>query len=140
LPFHLYTWGIGGQSVSPTEAAILLAAVLVGARLVGRRRDLTPQRPLRRGEGEHGTGAMGEGGAMGEAGAMREASAIHRTPTDIGVGAHFFAPAGGDVSSPSAPFDGPITLLLAGALLSLLATEYLRLSLRELRTLILEPI
>jgi putative inorganic carbon (HCO3(-)) transporter len=38
------------------------------------------------------------------------------------------------------PFDGPIALLLAAALLSLLVTEYLRLSLRELRTLIVEPV
>ncbi|MCC7367568.1 MAG: O-antigen ligase family protein [Chloroflexi bacterium] len=34
----------------------------------------------------------------------------------------------------------PIVLVLASALLSLLATEYLRLSLRELRTLIVEPL
>jgi O-antigen ligase len=38
------------------------------------------------------------------------------------------------------PYDGPIALFLAAALLSLLATEYLRLSLRELRTLIVEPV
>ncbi|MBA2446433.1 MAG: O-antigen ligase family protein [Chloroflexi bacterium] len=37
-------------------------------------------------------------------------------------------------------FDAPIALLLAAALLSLLVTEYFRLSLRELRTLIVEPI
>jgi O-antigen ligase len=37
-------------------------------------------------------------------------------------------------------FDRPIMLFLASALLSLLVTEYPRLSLRELRTLILEPI
>jgi O-antigen ligase len=37
-------------------------------------------------------------------------------------------------------YDLPITLFLAAALLSLLATEYLRLSLRELRTLIVEPL
>jgi O-antigen ligase len=37
-------------------------------------------------------------------------------------------------------FDGPIILFLVAALLSLLATEYLRLSLRELRTLIVEPV
>jgi O-antigen ligase len=37
-------------------------------------------------------------------------------------------------------FDPPIALFLASALLSLLVTEYLRLSLRELRTLILEPV
>jgi len=38
------------------------------------------------------------------------------------------------------PFDGPIALLLAAALTSLLASELLRVSLRELRTLILEPV
>jgi O-antigen ligase len=38
------------------------------------------------------------------------------------------------------PYDAPIALFLAAALLSLLATEYLRLSLRELRTLIVEPV
>jgi O-antigen ligase len=37
-------------------------------------------------------------------------------------------------------FDWPIVLFLSSALLSLLVTEYLRLSLRELRTLILEPV
>ena len=37
-------------------------------------------------------------------------------------------------------FDGPIVLFLVAALLSLLATEYLRLSLRELRTLVVEPV
>ena len=37
-------------------------------------------------------------------------------------------------------FDRPIALFLVSALLSLLVTGYLRLSLRELRTLILEPV
>lgn len=37
-------------------------------------------------------------------------------------------------------FDAPVVMFLAAALLSLLATEYLRLSLRELRTLIVEPV
>lgn len=37
-------------------------------------------------------------------------------------------------------FDWPIALFLSSALLSLLVTEYLRLSLRELRTLVLEPL
>ena len=46
LPFHLFTWGVGGQSVSPTEAAILLAAGLVAGRRVTRRTDLTPPPPL----------------------------------------------------------------------------------------------
>jgi O-antigen ligase len=38
------------------------------------------------------------------------------------------------------PYDGAIALFLASALLSLLVTEYLRLSLRELRTLVVEPV
>lgn len=38
------------------------------------------------------------------------------------------------------PFDRPIALFLAAALLSLLASEVLRVSLRDLRTLILEPV
>ncbi len=38
------------------------------------------------------------------------------------------------------PLDAPIALFLAAALLSLLVTEYLRLSLRELRTLVVEPL
>ncbi|HEY8475400.1 MAG TPA: O-antigen ligase family protein [Chloroflexota bacterium] len=37
-------------------------------------------------------------------------------------------------------FDAPVSLFLVAALLSLLVTEYLRLSLRELRTLVLEPV
>jgi O-antigen ligase len=37
-------------------------------------------------------------------------------------------------------FDAPIVLFLASALLSLPATEYLRLSLRELRLLVVEPV
>ncbi len=40
----------------------------------------------------------------------------------------------------SGAFDPPIALFLAAALLSLLVSEYLRLSLRELRTLIVEPL
>ena len=50
---------------------------------------------------------------------------------------------GGPVSLASltlGPYGAPITLFLAGAMLSLLVTEYLRLSLRELRTLIVEPV
>ena len=38
------------------------------------------------------------------------------------------------------PYDAPIALFLVAALLSLLVTEYLRLSLRELRTLVVEPV
>lgn len=40
----------------------------------------------------------------------------------------------------SSPLDAPVALLLAAALLSLLASEVLRVSVRELRTLILEPL
>ena len=85
LPFYLFGWSIGGQSVSPTEAALLLAAALIVAgRLFGRPRG---------------------------------------------------------ASSPAWDrFDSPIILFLVAAMLSLLATEYLRLSLRELRTLVVEPV
>ena len=38
------------------------------------------------------------------------------------------------------PLDGPIALFLAAALLSLLASEVMRVSLRDLRTLVLEPV
>jgi O-antigen ligase len=38
------------------------------------------------------------------------------------------------------PLDGPVTLFLAAALLSLLASEVMRVSLRELRTVVLEPV
>jgi O-antigen ligase len=107
LPFHLFAWGVGGQSVSPTEAAILLTAVLVGARFVARRWPLTPRLPLP---------CAGEGEST--------SSRRDTTATEEGFAA----------------FDGPIILFLAGALLSLLATEYLRLSFRELRTLIVEPV
>jgi O-antigen ligase len=46
----------------------------------------------------------------------------------------------GDVRPRATRFDGWIALLLAAALLSLLPTEYLKLSLRLLRTLLLEPL
>jgi O-antigen ligase len=45
-----------------------------------------------------------------------------------------------DVVPRGSPFDPWVALLLASALLSLLPTEYLKLSLRSLRTLILEPV
>ena len=44
------------------------------------------------------------------------------------------------LASLATELDGPIALLLAAALLSLLASEVLRVSLRDLRTLILEPV
>src|SRR5215211_4752415 len=46
----------------------------------------------------------------------------------------------GDVRPRATRFDGWVALLLAAALLSLLPTEYLKLSLRLLRTLLLEPL
>jgi O-antigen ligase len=87
LPFHLFTWSVGGQQLSPTEAAIALAAVVIAIR-----------RPKR----------------------------------------HWTAPTGANAGWSA--FDPPVVLFLASALLSLLATEYLRLSLRELRILIVEPV
>ncbi len=44
------------------------------------------------------------------------------------------------IATLATPFDRPIALFLAAALLSLLASEVLRVSLRDLRTLVLEPI
>ncbi len=46
----------------------------------------------------------------------------------------------GSVAELATPMDGPIALLLGAALLSLLASEVLRVSLRELRTVVLEPV
>ncbi|MHB1162046.1 MAG: O-antigen ligase family protein, partial [Chloroflexota bacterium] len=43
-------------------------------------------------------------------------------------------------TSLATPLDGPIALFLGAALLSLLASELLRVSLRDLRTLVLEPV
>jgi putative inorganic carbon (hco3(-)) transporter len=43
-------------------------------------------------------------------------------------------------ASLATPFDGPIALFLSAALLSLLASEVLRVSLRELRLVVLEPL
>lgn len=59
----------------------------------------------------------------------------------IGARRLYFTPPAprGEVTS-FAAFDGPIVLFLSAALLSLLATEYLRLSFRELRTLVVEPV
>ena len=45
-----------------------------------------------------------------------------------------------DVAPRATPFDPWVALFLAAALVSLLPTEYLKLSLRSLRTLILEPV
>ncbi len=181
LPFHLYTWGIGGQSVSPTEAAILLTAVLVGVRRswqAARLRrlrssnELTPRQGLSAAnESTSGQGLSaanesttrpghlaesearkpGETGGRWEAGGTSEAgnagdiwyseACDPHTPLDQNSQkskGDFDSDA--DLAPGFAAFDGPIILFLAAALLSLLATEYLRLSLRELRTLIVEPV
>lgn len=44
------------------------------------------------------------------------------------------------LSALATPLDGPIALLLAAAIISLVASELLRVSLRDLRTLVLEPV
>ena len=174
LPFYLFAWNVGGQSVSPTEAAILLTAALVAfRRVVGRpgragahpiappitQAPPTPQ-PLRganigfadvpppqAGEGETDGGRLGSG--------PDEAVSRKPAPTTGSAGAGFQqpVPAGPHPNLPPSPlprtgrgtggfpaFDTPVLLFLVAALLSLLATEYLRLSLRELRTLIVEPV
>jgi putative inorganic carbon (HCO3(-)) transporter len=61
----------------------------------------------------------------------------------VGSAARSLAPRSSPVSRPrftATPLDRPTAWLLVSALLSLLVSEYLRLSLRELRTLVLEPI
>jgi O-antigen ligase len=45
-----------------------------------------------------------------------------------------------DLSALATPLDGQVALLLAAAITSLVASELLRVSLRELRTLVLEPL
>ena len=134
LPFYLYGWGLGGQTVSPTEAAIVLVAGLVvvrrvlqrppraGAHRIAPPRSPSPQPPPLRGEGGQATPSPSQG---------RRRSRWSRRAAE-GWG-------GGPVPTWGA-FDAPIVLFLTAALLSLLATEYLRLSLRELRTLIVEPV
>jgi O-antigen ligase len=181
LPFHLYTWGIGGQSVSPTEAAILMAMALIGVRRSWRA--ATPQRrsaanELTKGQGllaanepttgqgllaasaptarpgrpaETAAGSPRDTGGRREAGSQREAGGAReggdtgacdaRTPLDqYSHNAKNAVAPRVDPSRGFAAYDGPIILFLAATLLSLLATEYLRLSLRELRTLIVEPV
>jgi putative inorganic carbon (HCO3(-)) transporter len=58
----------------------------------------------------------------------------------LGVGQRWLLRRTEGARPPPSAFDWPIALLLLSALLSLLVTEYFRLSLRELRTLILEPL
>lgn len=110
LPFYLFQRQIGGQSVSPTEAALLLAALGIAARMLWDRR--------------------GSGNVLRQIGFGRThdaaASAIGPRPPERVDGWR--------------RFDLPVALFLASALLSFVATEYLRLSLRELRTLIVEPL
>jgi len=95
LPFYQFGWSLGGQSLSPHEAALLLTAALVAVRYV-------------------------------------VAWRLGRTKSGFEKAL--------EVSPAWAAFEGPIMLFLVAGLLSLLATEYLRLSLRELRTLVVEPL
>lgn len=113
LPFYLFARDLGGQSVGPTEAAILLTALAVAARRLAWAAGGLAWAPVRRRE-NGGTAPLRVFDAEGKVGTEPRAA------WDA--------------------FDAPIALFLAAALLSLLATEYLRLSLRELRTLIVEPV
>jgi O-antigen ligase len=154
LPFYRFGWSLGGQSLAPHEVALLLAAGLTAVGWLARRgKALTPPPPplhganigytdipMRRREGETQTflpplPRQGEGGWGGEG--------IPSPTRSRGEGIPSPARSGGEGRSLTriwTVFDLPIILFLAAALLSLLATEYLRLSLRELRTLILEPL
>jgi len=119
LPFYRFGWSLGGQSLAPHEVALLLAAALALVRSAAVWKG-SPGSPL------PPTPSLAHGGG-GE-------SAGHLPSPAHGGGV------GGGGSSAWAVLDLPIILFLAAALLSLLATEYLRLSLRELRTLIVEPL
>ncbi len=150
LPFSQFAWGVGGQSVSPTEAGILLAATLIGVRRALARVTLTPD-ALGQSLTPDALGQSltpGPSPTCGRGERARDAHAHgHGTVNSLpplplageggrgGEGASTLAVEGG-----FARFDGSIILFLVAALLSLLATEYLRLSLRELRTLIVEPV
>ncbi len=81
----------------------------------------------------------------------RQVGGFALSPPEIGLGLTLAAVAARAIAAPrqltggtplarSSPYDAPIALLLLAALLSLLVTEYLRLSLRELRTLVVEPV
>jgi O-antigen ligase len=120
LPFYRFGWGFGGQTVSPTEAAIWLTAALVGARrLVGAVSRTFTGAPSSLAPPDPDADAAASGGLP--------------APGRVSEDEHGARPAWD-------AFDGPIMLFLAAAVLSLLATEYLRLSLRELRTLVVEPV
>jgi O-antigen ligase len=122
LPFFLFPRQLGGQSFALHEVMLFLtlAAVVVRTattRLLGNRVVVVP-----RGPGQKLTARD----AMGSV----QAGEIPLAP----------AGEGGWGGEGWRLFDLPIALFLVAALLSLLATEYLRLSLRELRTLIVEPV
>ncbi len=81
----------------------------------------------------------------------RQLGGLQLSPPEVGVllctlatGAHAVADRRRpEIDAPllrASRFDAPIALLLGAALASLLVTEYLRLSLRELRTLVVEPV
>ena len=130
LPFYLFARQLGGQAVSPTEATLLLAALGIGARAIwDRHRAAVKHR-------DGSTGRVGEGitAPSGVKGAASRAS----TGEDR-AGARSDERSDRTVSGDWRRFDRPVVLFLAAGLLSLLATEYLRLSLRELRTMIVEP-
>jgi putative inorganic carbon (HCO3(-)) transporter len=120
LPFYLFGWSFGGLTISVTEAAIWLTAALIGARrLVGDAQRTFTRAPSSSAPVDPGSVPSGSGGRLAPGRASGHESKA-RPAWDA--------------------FDGPIMLFLAAALLSLLVTEYLRLSLRELRTLIVEPV
>ena len=130
LPFYRFGWSVGGQSLAPHEVALLVASVLAAAawvvRTVGRRgQDMS-------GRGQDMSGRGKPRPYIGTVGAGLAPPGTTSAASDLSV--H------GSIPPSWVAFDLPIILFLASALLSLLATEYLRLSLRELRTLIVEPL
>ncbi|MCC6178051.1 MAG: O-antigen ligase family protein [Chloroflexi bacterium] len=123
LPFYLFARQAGGQSISPTELTLLLVTLATGIRKVAA---FLPSSAACR----HASRTARQ--------SSRTARQSSLTARQSPLTARHSPRASG--LSHYARFDLPLALFLAGALLSLLATEYLRLSLRELRTLIVEPI